>query len=198
MLGNDYFTCASLTEKLKETNLCLGSIYKKKRTRVYSIEFIEAIQKLFGNIGILTNRVVKANLSHRPRNASFNQSASSTKSSTVLANLKNKIHAPVERLKSKKSLKEDQNYEPAEYSDLDSNSSVAERLDASKLDDTYVFKVKILSEKNTNLNEFDVNVHCKKMNTTLTLHSNGPIDLNQNEIDMLKLIKKLKIAGIVS
>lgn len=97
-----------------------------------------------------------------------------------MTNFENQVNASVQKLKLKKSLNQDNNDDSSDYFDSEANSSIAERLDASKLNDIYVFKVKILSEDNTNLNEFDVNVHCKKMNTTLTLNSNGPIDLNQN------------------
>lgn len=114
------------------------------------------------------------------KNLTVNPSTNSTKSSKALENLEKQVNVSAKKLKSKKSLNQDKNHDSTDYFDLEANSSIAERLESSKLNDIYVFKVKILTEDNTNLNEFDVNVHCKKMNTTLTLNSNGPIDLNQN------------------
>lgn len=92
-------------------------------------------------------------------------------------------------LKAKKSIVEEESYERADEIDsiLDENASLAERLsNKQNLDEFYVFKIKILSEDNTNLNEFDVNVNCKKMNTSLNLNANNLNDQNQNG----KLIKK--------
>lgn len=124
---------------------------------------------------------MKANLSHRgSKNVPTHQLTSSTKLSKILADTGTKLNSSIKSLKSKKSINEHKNYDTEDLFNLEINNSISEKLDASKLNDFYVFKVKILSEDNTNLNEFDVNVHCKKMNTTLTLNSNGPIDLNQN------------------